>query len=78
MTQGARDHGGNLEAALTVAPDSGELQFTGGARLGGSLSIQGLSGGAGAAHNLRGQHVAVTAGERRLTVTFPGPEADDD
>ena len=70
--------GGNQEAALTVAPDSGELQYTGGARLAGSLSVQGLSGGAASAHNLRGKHVPVNAGETSLSVKFPVPEVDGD
>jgi len=71
-------YGGNQEAALTVAPDSGELQFTGGARLDGSMSVKGLSGDTKAAHNLRGKHVSVKAGETSVSVTFPVPEADDD
>ena len=71
-------YGGDTEAALTVAPGSGELQFTGGASFDGSLRAKGLSGDDKAAHNLRGKHVPVKQGESSLTVTFLTLEADDD
>ncbi len=71
-------YGGNQEAAMIVSPESGEMQFSGGARFGGSVSVQGLSGDAKAAHNLRGKHVVVKAGEKSVSVTFQSQENDDD
>jgi hypothetical protein len=66
------------EAVLTVARDSGVLNFDGGgARFNGSVSVGGLSNGEKPAHNLRGLNIPVPAGSKELTVKFPQAEADN-
>ena len=65
------------QATLSVAPDSGDLEFHGGnIRVDGSVVAAGLSADRQPARNLRGKNVAVKAGETSLAVTFPVAEAD--
>ena len=76
---GDGDGGRAKVAALTVAPDSGDLDFVGGdARFSGSLLAGGLSGGGLPARNLRGKNVAVKAGKTDVPIEFPVEETDGD
>jgi hypothetical protein len=65
-------------AALTVKHDTGELNFTGDVRLGGSVVAKGLSADEKPARNLRGKNVPVKAGEMTVEVVFPVAEADEE
>lgn len=68
------------KATLTVSRESGELNFDGGGiGANGAVSkVQGLSGDATPARNLRGKNVPVAANATSLKVTFPTPETDAD
>jgi len=66
------------EAALTVSPDDGTLQYTGGALSvpAGVTQVGGLSATNVKAQNLRGLKLPVKAGSKELAVRFPQPETD--
>ncbi len=64
-------------ATLIVSRDTGDLHFSGGARLEGSVGLKGLSGDETPARNLRGKNVAVPPGQDRLDIVFPVPEVSD-
>ena len=66
-------------ATLTVSPDDGTLQYTGGtvAVPAGVTQVGGLSATNVQAQNLRGLKLPVKAGVKELAVKFPRPEADD-
>ncbi len=65
------------QTTLTVDPKSGDMAVTGGALHASAVkAVQGISGTAVAAANLRRIDVAVPQGVRRLEVKFEKPEAD--
>jgi len=66
-------------ATLTVSPDDGTLQYSGGNVVLPSVQVNGggLSASATPAHNLRGLNLPVPAGSKELPVKFPQPEADN-
>ncbi|MHB9133020.1 MAG: hypothetical protein ACYDBB_18285 [Armatimonadota bacterium] len=67
----------NGETELSVDPQTGDLSITGGGvTLPTVKGVHGISATPTAAHNLRGINLPVTAGAKRLTITFPTPEAD--
>lgn len=65
------------QTALMVDPQTGDMTITG-SPLGVAAvkEVQGLSGTAIAARNLRGIGIVVPAGQKQLTVAFAQPEAD--
>lgn len=65
-------------ASLTVAHDTGDLSFTGGARLNGPVIAKGLSADQKPSRNLRGKNLRVKAGQTTVEVVFPVEEADED
>jgi len=66
-------------ASLTVALETGELNFAGGgARFDGPLTTTGLSADKLPARNLRGKNVAVKAGQTTADIAFAVEEADED
>jgi hypothetical protein len=67
-------------ASLTVAKDSGELNFQGGGvRINGSVNaVAGISGDATPAKNLRGKNVPVDQAAKSIKIQFPQREADGD
>ena len=63
-------------AVLTVSPETGDMDFTGGVRFGGSIGAAGLSADVTPARNLRGKDVEVRTGETTVAIVFAHPEAD--